>query len=416
MLDRSVAPQASAIVRPKLPQPDELSLGNLPVTVLNQGNQPVVLFEMIVPVGWWEEPKPGLAYYLFKMLTEGTRQKSAEQIAAVFDYYGSHLEVTPTLDHVSIKLFALSGFLPELLGLMNEMLTEVSFPENEFETLRQIRQQQIRQQYARNNTFASMKFREMLFGKAHPYGIMMDEALAARISLDDLNEHKNILLSTPHIFLTGNITEEVLTTVQDRMGQLEFTSPPSRNNNPISGVRQLSITREDSTQASIRSGHLTINRDHPDTHKLKIANTLLGGFFGSRLMKNIREEKGLTYGIHSSIMHLQHASYWHISSEVLRDKTELAQEEIKKEINLLRLYAPENQEFEMVKNYIKGKFLSSFDSPFSSHEMFKMLKLSQLTSEHFNDFLETLDSMQPGEVCEMANQYFHKEMTDLKVV
>lgn len=417
MPNRSVAPEATAVARPNLPQPKEIMLGNIPLTVVNQGLQPLVLFEIAVPVGRWEEPSPGLAFYLFKMLTEGTKSKSSEQIAEAFDFFGSHLEVIPTLDGVSIKLYTLNKFFPSLLELLVEMLTESAFPEGEFNTLKQIRIEQVRQQHAKNNAFANLKFREMLFGKEHPYGLLMDVEMVEKVTYQDLLHFKNALLTAPRLFISGLVTDEEIGAIEQFFGNVAFHASQPVNNHPLETTRYLEVTREDSTQASIRLGKVMIDRTHPDIHLLKITNELLGGFFGSRLMKNIREKKGLTYGIHSSLVHLQNASYWTISSEILREKTELAHQEILKEISRLKSETPTAEEFKMVVNYMKGKFLNSFDSPFSSHEMIKGLKQAGLTEQYFYNFLDTLDTVQPENLCEMATQYFGEDdLIFLKVV
>lgn len=415
MLDRTVAPAASAIVRPNLPVADVITLGQLEASVLNQGSQPVILLEIVIPVGRWQETTPGLAFYTFKMITEGTKSKSAEEIASAFEYYGAHIEVTPTLDHVSVKLYVLNKFLDKVLHLFVETLTESSFPEKEFDTMKQIRLEQIKQQNARNNAFANLKFREMLFGASHPYGLIIEPAMAQNVTLDQLKAFSSHILTKPEFFISGLVTDEVLQTIQQAFGHLKFNSVSPIKSSEINPVKRLEITREDSTQASIRIGHLTIDRNHQDIHHFKVANTLLGGFFGSRLMKNIREDKGLTYGIHSGILHMDHASYWSISSEVLREKADLALEEIYKEITKLKTEPAGQHEFEMMRNYLKGKFLSSFDSPFNSHETIKALKLAKLTSENLYDYLDVLDKIQPTDICEVMSKHISTDPIELLV-
>lgn len=415
MLDRTVAPAASAIVRPNLPVAEVITLGQLEASILSQGSQPVVLLEIVIPVGRWQETLPGLAFYTFKMITEGTKSKSAEEIASLFEYYGAHIEVTPTLDHVSVKLYVLNKFLDKVLHLFVETLTDSSFPEREFETMKQIRLEQIKQQNARNNAFANLKFREMLFGARHPYGLIIDPIMAQNITLDDVKAFSPHILTKPEFFVSGLVTDDVLQTIQQAFSHLKFTPAASMESVALTPVKKLEITREDSTQASIRIGHLTIDRNHPDIHQFKVANTLLGGFFGSRLMKNIREDKGLTYGIHSGVLHMDHGSYWSISSEVLREKADLALEEIFKEITKLKTEPAENQEFEMMRNYLKGKFLSSFDSPFNSHETIKALKLANLTSNSLYEYLDVLDKIQPTDICEVMTKHISTEPTQLLV-
>lgn len=419
MLDRSIAPVAADIERPNIPITEEITLsGGIPLTILNQGDQPVVLFEMVVPVGRRQESKPDLTYYTFKMLTEGTASKSSETIASAVDFYGSHLEITPTLDSVSIRLYSLNRFFPQLLDLLMELLTESVFPQKEFDTLQQIRIQNIRQEYAKNNAFANVKFREMLFGATHPYGFMTSEEITARITREDAFNNRTILHAHPRLFLAGMASDEVVEAIRKCFANGVFGQVASEADSSVLPVpRREVITREDSTQASLRMGFLSIDRQHPDFHQLKVANELLGGFFGSRLMKNIREDKGLTYGIRSGFVHLQDASYWTISSELLRDKLDLAEAEISKEIRRMQSDPPGQREFEMVINYLKGKFLSSFDSPFSSLTMIKNLRLANLPEDYFFAYFDTLQRITPEQICQMAATYWKEEhMSSLVVI
>ena len=159
-------------------------------------------------------------------------------------------------------------------------------------------------------------------------------------------------------------------------------------------------------QSSIRLGGQTINRDHPDIHTLKIANDLYGGFFGSRLMKNIREEKGLTYGIHSGITHLEGVSYWSVSTDVLKEKANLAVDEILNELHRLVNEPPSRKELDTVINYSKGRFLMSFDSAINSMSMIRGLILSGRDYSHWESFFTKVNEMEPEDVSNTLNNHF----------
>lgn len=416
-MDRTIAPAAAEIDRPNLPTFDRVHLNqDLDVIILNQGKQDVVLLELIYPIGRFEEPAPGLAFYLFKMLSEGTSKHTSEEIASAFDYYGSHLDITPTLDHVSIKLYSLTKFFPKVLELLCELLTDSTFPENEFDILKQIRVQQIKQQEAKNNLFASLKFRELLFGSEHPYGRRVTTEQAEAIKIEDLHSFKAASLTKPLLFLTGKITDAELDILQTCFGQFKFNEDFQSQPFELQPAGSTRISKEGSNQASIRMGMISIDRKHPEIHLLKITNEILGGFFGSRLMKNIREDKGLTYGIHSSMLHLQHASYWTLSSEILIDKVDLALSEIQKELDILSNQMPSDQELAMVTNYMKGKFLSSFDSPFSSHNMIKNLALDNLSIDYFYQFFDALQEITPQDISNTAKKYLNPDALTTLVV
>lgn len=410
MPDRTRPPKIHEISLPTIPHTEEVSLDNgVIATVLNQGAQPVLLLELIFPIGRFNEPVPGIAYYTAKMLAEGTTSRNSEQIASAFDFYGSHLEINATLDFIHIKLYALNQFFPELVRLLAEILMESTFPEKEFHTLQQIRIQQIRQQFAKNNAYASIKFRERLFGPTHPYGLIIDEKLAEAVTLDQVWAFKQHLLAKPFMFLSGMVTSREIGLLNTSFGKMTFSELLPDVEADSSPEESETVSREGSTQASIRIGHTTLTRSSPDIHLLRITNELFGGFFGSRLMKNIREEKGLTYGIHSSISHLQQASYWSVSTEVLHDKLDLAINEIAAELNRLQDTPPTPEEFGTVINYMKGKYLNSFDSPFHSLNMLKNLKLAGIPTSYLDEFIRTLNEAAPEDISRVARQHLTVE-------
>lgn len=417
MLNRQTAPAFAAIALPAVPHFEEVSMSGVPVLVVNQGDQPVIQLDIEIPLGRLNEPVVGLSFYLAKMLTEGTPKKTASEIAAAFDFYGSHLEVVPTLDGVTVRLFTLSRFLEPLLDLLRELMMESAFPEKEFETIKQIRIQQIRQQMARNNAYASLKFREKLFGENHPYGHIVTGEQAAAIGVDQLRAHGALLRQQPKVFVAGQIHAEHLRLVESMLASMTFVEPVPSVLPALNAEKSERMERPGSTQASIRWGQLTLSKMHPQYHQFKIANELFGGFFGSRLMKNIREEKGLTYGIHSGVTHLAKASYWTVSTEVMKDKVDLAMAEITRELESLQQNPPEAEEFVTAINYMKGKLLSTFDTPFSTLQALKNMKMDGLDPHHFESLKEVLDRITPQELSDVLHRHLDtSKMLELTVV
>ncbi len=165
------------------------------------------------------------------------------------------------------------------------------------------------------------------------------------------------------------------------------------------------IEKPDSVQSAIRIGKLTIGKSHHDFVKLQVVSTILGGYFGSRLMSNIREDKGYTYGIGSFIAPMNQASYFGIATEVGVDITRQAIDEIYKEINRLSTDIMPNEELELVKSYLMGEILKSVDGPFALAERWKGMLLFGLDSEYFKKMIETISSITPEEVLDIAKKY-----------
>lgn len=408
MIIRTVAPLSDTISKPNFPQAEKFNLNKgIELLGLSNSNQPVLMLDLVFPVGRYHEQVSGITYFVAKMLLEGTKTKSSADIANQLDFHGSHLEITPTLDYIFIKLYCLKKFFKNQVDLVFELLSDPIFPVNEFEKLRNIRIQQTKQQHVKSNAFAGLKFRETLFGSMHPYGKIISINDIKEVSLDAVIDfYANDLFSTPNLYIAGDFDQIEIDILNKKVSEITFKkNTPHLTNISSEKGGDVNVNWENSVQSSIRLGANTITKNHPDIHKLKIANKLFGGFFGSRLMKNIREEKGLTYGISSSLVHLKNESYWVVGTDVLKEKTKVAIDEIKNEIFKLKENQPSNEEVKTLKNYIKGKWLMSFDSVFNSMNMITNNHLAGLDESYWNDFMSALDETSPEEISNTTKKY-----------
>jgi len=169
------------------------------------------------------------------------------------------------------------------------------------------------------------------------------------------------------------------------------------------------IRKDDAIQSAIRIGRVLFNKTHPDYFKFQVLNTVLGGYFGSRLMANIREDKGYTYGIGSGLSSLVHGGYFFISTEVGADVSKDALKEIYKEIGLLREELVGAEELETVRNYILGQFLRSVDGPFALADKFKAVWEFGLGYDYFDRYFEAVKTITAKEIRDMANQYLQEK-------
>ena len=152
---------------------------------------------------------------------------------------------------------------------------------------------------------------------------------------------------------------------------------------------------------------MTINKSHPDYPGLKILNVILGGYFGSRLMKNIREDKGYTYGIHSSVNSLALGGYKVISAEVSRVNIRKAIDEIYREIRILQTTPVGDNELDLVRTYMAGEMVRMFDGPFAVAESFKSVWEFGLDYEYYYRFAEIVKTITPEEIQQLANDYYN---------
>ena len=412
MLDRTVAPAAATISSPKIQQPETHFFSNgQPVYLINAGYQPVVKLEIIVQSGIWNEPKPGLSWITAKTLSEGSSKKSANEITGLFEFYGSFIEINPGFDNTSIVLHTPKKYFKDSVKLLAEILFSPSFPEKEIDIIKTNKIEQLKINNEKTNFIASRKTREAIFGLDHPYGKSLSEDEIELLSRDDIQKyfHSNFY-NNPEFFLSGLIdsTElEVLSSSFDLA--INQNTRNSNIENKLVGTNDIFIEKSTSIQSSIRLAWQIPHKGHHDHYKIMILNEILGGYFSSRLMKNLREDKGYTYGVHSYPIFLQEASFFLISADVIAESAKDAIDEIHKEIDILKNDLVNDDELETVRNYMAGTFLSSVSTPFQLMEKFKTIHSHGLNYGYFDNFFTSLKNITAEEILQTANSYLRIE-------
>ena len=410
-VDRSVAPPSQPIRHIELVQAVTHHLANgIPLHVVRAGQQPVVGIEIIfLRGGIKHEAQDAACFFALKMLSEGTQVRSAYQISSWVDSLGAYLQLTPGLDHSSAEVYCLSKHADQLLRLLREILTQPAFSETELSKLKSRQKQQIRLSNEKLSTLASKEMKAVLFGQTHPYGKSLTETSVDALTREDVvafyNQH---LCASWEVLLSGNVTSEVVESVERHLGNLPVTRDEQAGlptTPAFLPVTRRYVERADSLQSSLRVALPLFKKDHPDYHPMRIVNTILGGYFGSRLMRNIREEKGLTYGVSSGMATLQDGGYLVIGTEVKKQFTQLALDEIYKEANLLCRQKVSAVELETVKSYLAGQLLKSVDTPFALAGKFKNIYLYGLTYDFYQNYLKTLETVTPEQVLAVANRY-----------
>ena len=172
--------------------------------------------------------------------------------------------------------------------------------------------------------------------------------------------------------------------------------------------KKFRITNDpDSVQGAIRIARNFPNRHHPDFQKMQVLNNIFGGFFGSRLMANIREDKGYTYGIHSYLANLIQESALMISTEAGKEVTEATIQEVYLEMKRLCDEPVSAEELKTTKNFMIGTLLGDLDGPFQVAGRWKSLILNDLTDEYFYNGIETIKNIRPLVLQELANKYLN---------
>jgi len=413
MLDRTQGPVFREIGNISLKEPIKKQFGNgLPVYIFQSPEQELVRIEWIFDNAYLDgqTENPLLNSALSALLKEGTNSMSSAEIADKVDFYGAFLVPEYSFDVTSLSLYTLNRHSQVLLPLVKDILTEASIPQQELDTYLRNNKQKFQVSIQKNDYLARRKFYNLIFGTGNRYGRtpkLEDYDTITRMQLMELYR-KEIVPGNCTLIVSGNVSYELLQELEQIFGEEWYGAPLISVEKPvlIQGSSELAYEEKDSAlQSAIRLGCQTISRTHPDYPALQFVNTLLGGFFGSRLMRNIREEKGYTYSIGSAVATLKHTGFMTIVTEVGVDVTQATLEEIEKEINLLKAKLASEEEVNLVKTYMEGSMLGSLESIFSHADKFKSVLLNEMTLTYYSYYMDQIRNMSPEKVYDIANKY-----------
>jgi zinc protease len=415
-LNRSLAPVFNQIENLEVTQAIPHTLKNgIPMFVLNTGTQDLLKLELLFRAGNWEESKRLVAATVNSMLGDGTRLHTAEEIADGLDAYGAFFQTENGADWASVTLYSLTKYLDKTLPLLNEILTESVFPEKELKTYLQNKRQNLKVNNERVDFIARKKFSEALFGAAHPYGYYATESDYDAIKREDLVTFfkEYYAADTCKIIVSGKVSPATVGLIDSFLGQEQFKNNTKQASKQFacksSETKNIVVLKEESIQSAIRVGKLIVNKTHPDYMGLQVLNTVLGGYFGSRLMSNIREDKGYTYGIGSAVASNSEQGYFFISTETGTDVCRKALHEIYYEIKRLQEELVPDEELSLVKNYMLGTFLRSIDGPFELAHKFKGILTYDLGYSYYHDYINTVKNITSEKLRQLAITYLQKD-------
>lgn len=416
MPDRKHAPEIVDAVNFKLQlkQAEKFVLKNgVEVYAVDAGAEEVLAVEWVFSAGNWFEEQNLVAATTNFLLRNGTSKKTAFQINEYFEYYGSYLNRACYNETATITLHCLSKHIKELLPSVRELIVDSVMPQEELDIYKQNMKQRLKVNLKKSDFVATRLIDVYLYGENHPYG-----KYSKLEDFDTLNREQLLDFYKKYyqqgklvLFVAGKLPADIASLLDQYFGDLpnqpvalqEIMAQPAAD-------RKYRITNDEAgVQGSVRMARSFPNRHHPDFMKVMVLNTLLGGFFGSRLMSNIREEKGYTYGIHSFIQNHIHDTAWMISTEAGKDVCEATIEEVYKEMKLLREQVVDEEELLLVRNYMMGGILGDLDGPFQTMGRWKNIVLNNLTEQYFYDSIHTIKTISAEELQFLAQKYLQPE-------
>ncbi|WP_294556613.1 pitrilysin family protein [uncultured Bacteroides sp.] len=415
-MDRTIQPEIQTLKNFRILAPVRSTLPNgIPLTVINAGEQDVVRMDILFAGGRWQQSQKLQALFTNRMLREGTTKYTAATIAEKLDYYGSWLELSSASEYAYVTVYSLNKYLAKTLEIVESMIKEPLFPEKELRTILDTNIQQYLVNTSKVDFLAHRSLLKSLYGEQHPCGKIVMEEDYHSITPDVLRNfyEQHYHSGNCSIFLSGKVTEDTIRRVTDTFGvpfgQYQLQMP--KLSFPFAAVpeKRIFTEREDAMQSAVKMGCTTITREHPDYPKLRVLMTLFGGYFGSRLMSNIREEKGYTYGISAGIMFYPDSGMLLVSTETDNEYVEPLIQEVYHEIDRLHQEPVSMEELTMVRNYMLGEMCRSYESPFSLSDAWIFIATSGLTDDYFSHSLHAVNEITPAEIQDLAQRYLCKE-------
>lgn len=417
MLNRKIQPEIKAMENIAITVPQRKIMPNgIPLNVIEAGNQEVVRVDILIGAGKWSQTQLLQTLFTNRMLREGTRRFTSAEISEKLDYYGAWLELSTSMEYSYITLYSLNKYFAFTLEIVESIVKEPLFPEKELKTVVENNKQQFLINSTKVEYMAQKSFARSVFGDQHPCGRLAEAADYNQVTVSCLKEFYDQYYHSGNcsIYVAGKVTEDILNLLENTFGKDSWGQSQNQvflTPHVIDTTSQKRVFTEQATamQSSIKMGKVMIQRSHPDYYKLRVLITIFGGYFGSRLMSNIREDKGYTYGISSGIASYPDAGVFMVSTEAANEYVEDIIKEIYHEMHVLQTDLVPETELSMVRNYMLGEMCRSYEGPFSLSDAWIFIQTSHLSDSYFEESLKALQSVTAEEIKVLAQKYFDQE-------
>lgn len=418
MLNRTIAPPIKDAVEFELilpPYQKRILKNGIEVYLIDLGNVDAMMVNWIFDAGNSYEKKNGVAAAVSSLLKNGTSKRNAFQINEHFEYYGAYLNRSAQHETAEITLHCLNKYVGELLPVVSELVTDSVFPTEELEIYKKNSQQRLQVSLKKSDFVAGRLIESYMYGPEHPYGKYSSMEDYQQLQREDLLDFYRSFYQNGacRIIAAGKLPDNLITLLDTSFGGLSLRVPGGQQ--PVFPIKPATQRKYDvvndpnGVQGSIRIARNFPNRHHPDFQRVQVLNNVFGGYFGSRLMANIREEKGYTYGIYSYLLNNIQESGLLISTEAGKEVCAAAIQEVYNEMESLRNEPIDEEELQMARNFAIGTVLGDLDGPFHVAGRWKNIILNGLDSDYFEKGIEIVKTITPGELQQLAKTYLNPE-------
>jgi len=414
MLNRRKGPQ---ITRPDsliLPEFEQYVLPNgVTVCEVDMGTQDIFKLEIVHRAGRSTEKVPLCSRAVSTLIKEGCAGLSSRDIAEKIDFYGASMKTGANMDFAYTTFYSMSRHAPELIPLIGDMYFLPDFPDHEIERFVSVNIEKLREELSKNEVISYRQITEEIFGAKHPYGYNSVEKDYHSLSRQSIIEHHQMFYGSDNafIFLSGRLNNDIRKKVESCFGAEIKKSLPTQIpycDLPVAG-KNIRIHSRKEHQSAIKTGRRLFDKNHADNAGFFVLNTILGGYFGSRLMKSIREEKGFTYDIYSSIDQMLYDGCFYISTEAANEYVSPLLKELYHQMAVLQQEKVGLEELQMVKNYLLGNFMNMLDGPMNLGGFVKSMVTIGQSKYEFMDFVQKILDIQPSQILDLAQKYLKKE-------
>jgi predicted Zn-dependent peptidase len=358
----------------------------------------------------------GIPGFTNGLLLSGTPTKTSVQIQEEINSLGGFLESGVAVENAVVSMYCLRENLKDILNTILDAIKNVDFKEDEIKELCADRKQKWRINQEKVATKAQQEFRSKLFASNDRYAITLEEKDFENIAQSDLKEfhEKYYLQGLTKVVIVGNFEEETILEMAELFKPFLASEVGDFDSNVLHEPGIQKIEKEGALQTAIRAGRMLFNKDHEDYLDFLFVNTILGDYFGSRLMANIREDKGYTYGIGSMMAELDGTGYFLMATEVGKEVRDETLKEIQFELTRLQTELVPEDEMQLVRNYMLGQLLKSADGAYAMTDLFLSAELHGKSLDFYNDVISAIHAITPERVQELTKKYLNWE--DMAVV
>jgi predicted Zn-dependent peptidase len=436
MLDRTTPPaiQQTAF---SFRKPTERILDNgTPLYIIETEGLDAVRIDFVFSAGQLHQSRKLQALFACRMLREGCRGYSAAEFAERLDYFGAWLELSVSMGHSFVTLYTLKKHFAPTIELVQRMLTEPTYSEEQFHTVCANNKARLLVSLQKGDVQAMRALRHSIYGAEHPCGMNVTPEDYDTLRVTDAIDfyHRYYGSRTCQIYLSGDIDNALLEHVETLFGReawgngerVESGKIKVKSNLPAGGNNQLPsnnfqldtqfISHPTAVQDSIRMGYLLMDVTDADYLPMRVLTAVLGGYFGSRLMKNIREEKGYTYHIGSDLVTNTSQALFIVHCEAQAGKAKEIIDEVCREMQRLQTEPITDDELHMVRNYMTGEICRNYESAFALTDAYIFIHNLGLPTEHIEHTIEAIRTTDEAHLQQLAQRYLHPEMLHCVVV